>query len=287
MARIVLGNRDGPLALAQARTAVSELAGEWPDVHLVQRTIPASGSNGDFPALFAALEKGSINIALVGLERLPNTLPEGLRLAAVTKRLEPRSALVAKGRRSLSGLTGDAVVGVPAERDRAFLVSAGHQFGIELLSGTIDRDLGLLAAGELDALLVPSSTLIALDRRDRMTVLLDPETFVPAVGQGSLGLLVREDDDMSFEIAYTLQHRPSFDRVAAERSFQQALQQEGLAVGALASVAGDGEFTLLGAVASANGPVLQGTVNGEAREAEELGRELAQDVLEQLKSLQP
>jgi hypothetical protein len=53
-----------------------------------------------------------------------------------------------------------------------------------------------------------------------------PESFVPAVGRGSLGLIVREDDDMSFEIAYTLQHRPSFDRVAAERSFQQALREE-------------------------------------------------------------
>ena len=285
MARIVLGNRDGALALAQARSAVSELAAEWPDVHLVQRTIPASQADGDFPALFSALEKGSVSIALVSLERLPEALPDGLTLAAVTKRLEPRSALVAKGRSGLHDLPAGSGVGVPSERDRSFLAATGHDFRIELLSGVIDRDLGMLASGDLDALVLPCSTLISLERRDRVTALLEPESFVPAVGQGSLGLLVREDDDMSFEIAYTLQHRPSFDRVAAERSFQQALKQEGVAVGALATVAADGELTLLGAVASPDGAVLQGTVSGEAAEAEELGRELAQDVLEQLKKV--
>ena len=285
MARIVLGNRDGALALAQARSVVSELAAEWPDVHLVQRTIPASQTDGDIPAILGALEKGNISIALVSVERLPDTLPEGLSLAAVTKRLEPRSALVAKGRGKLGDLAKGSTVGVPSERDKAFLTATGHELQIELLTGAIDRDLGMLASGELDALILPCSTMIALERRDRVTALLEPESFVPAVGQGSLGLLVREDDDMSFEIAYTLQHRPSFDRVAAERSFQKALREEGLAVGALASVAPDGELTLLGAVAAPNGPVLQGSVNGEAAEAEELGRELAQDVLEQLKSL--
>jgi hydroxymethylbilane synthase len=285
MARIVMGNRDGPLALAQARSVVSELAAEWPDVHLVQKTVPVQGDEAEFGPLFAALEKGSVNIALVGLEKLPGTLPEGLVLAAVTKRLEPRGALVAKGVRTLAELPKGAVVGVPSERDRTFLEASGHSFRTRLLSGAIDRDLGLLASGELAALILPCSTLISLDRRDRMSELLEPESFVPAVGQGSLGLIVRDEDDLAAEIAYTLQHRPSFDRIAAERSFQQALQLEDLAVGALATVAPDGELTLLGAVATSDGPVLQGTVNGEAGEAADLGRELAQDVLEQLKSL--
>jgi hydroxymethylbilane synthase len=287
MARIVMGNRDGPLALAQARAVVSELAAEWPDVQLVQRTIPATASGSDYDALFSALENGSVSIALVGLERLPAVLPDGLKMAAVTKRLEPRSALVAKGVRRLGQLPPGSTVGVPTERDRAFLAATGHEFRIELLSGVIDRDLGMLASSELDALILPCSTMLALERRSRVDALLEPESFVPAVGQGSLGLIVREDDDMSFEIAYTLQHRPSFDRVAAERSFQQSLRQEGLAVGALATVEPDGELTLLGAVAASDGPVLQATVSGEASEAEELGRELAQDVQEQLKSLQP
>src|SRR5690625_691315 len=112
MARIVMGNRDGPLALAQARSAISELASEWPDIHLVQKTVPASGNAGEFEALFNALEKGAINIALVSLERLPDTLPEGITLASVTKRLEPRSALIAKGKRSLEQLSDRAAIGV-------------------------------------------------------------------------------------------------------------------------------------------------------------------------------
>lgn len=282
---MVMGNRDGALALAQARAVVADLAGEWPDVQLNQRTFAASAGEGEFQALFAALEKGTVSIALVSLERLPINLPDGLRLAAVTRRLEPRSALVAKGKRSLAELGDRAVVGVPSERDRAFLAASGHHFRIELLSDAIDRDLELLASRELDALVVPCSTMISLERRNRVDGLLEPEVFVPAVGQGSLGLIVKDEDDLAFEIAYTLQHRPSFDRVAAERSFQQALQHEDVQVGALASVAPDGELALLGAVALPGGPVLQASVSGEARESEELGRELAQDVLEQLKSL--
>ena len=280
-----MGNRDGPLALAQARSAISELASEWPDIHLVQKTVPASGNVGEFEALFNALEKGAINIALVSLERLPDTLPEGITLASVTKRLEPRSALIAKGKRSLEQLSDRAAIGVGSERDAAFLHASGMNLAAQVMSGSIDSALNMLAAGDLEAVLVPCSTLIALDRRDQMDALLDPEVFVPAVGVGSVGLLVKEEDDNAFEVAYTLQHRPSCDRVRAERSFQKALREEGLSVGALASVTADGELSLLGAVALDGGPVVQATTSGEANEAQELGTMLAQDVLQQLKAI--
>lgn len=280
-----MGNRDGPLALAQARSAISELASEWPDIHLVQKTVPASGNVGEFEALFNALEKGAINIALVSLERLPDTLPEGITLASVTKRLEPRSALIAKGKRSLEQLSDRAAIGVGSERDAAFLHASGLNLAAQVMSGSIDSALNMLASGDLEAVLVPCSTLIALDRRDQMDALLDPEVFVPAVGVGSVGLLVKEEDDNAFEVAYTLQHRPSFDRVRAERSFQKALREEGLSVGALASVTADGELSLLGAVALDGGPVVQATTSGEASEAQELGTMLAQDVLQQLKAI--
>src|SRR5690625_1163355 len=175
MARIVMGNRDGPLALAQARSAIGELASEWPDIQLVQKTVPASGDVGEFEALFSALEKGAINIALVSLERLPDTLPEGIALAAVTKRLEPRSGLIAKGKRGFDQLREGAAIGVGSERDAAFLKASGINLAPQVFAGSIDTALNQLASGELDALVVPSSTLIALDRRDQMDALLDPE----------------------------------------------------------------------------------------------------------------
>lgn len=284
MARIVVGNRDGALALAQGRSVLSDLAAEWPDLQLIQRSFQAGGPREDDSTLFQALAQGSINIAMVNLARLPKTLPEGLTLAAVTRRLEARSALVAKGRKRLEELGQGAVVGVQSERDQAFLRALDGGLDVRVQTGTLDACLSMLAAGEFDALVVPSATLVALDRRDRIDALLEPEVFPPAVGQGSVGLLVREDDDLASEVAYTLRHRPSLDRVMAELSFRQSLTLD-LPVGAYATVTHDGELTLFGAVVDTQGTVLQATITGEAQEAAELGKELAQDVEQQLKSL--
>ncbi len=287
MARIVMANRDGPIALAQARGVVTELSSEWPDVNIVQRTIRDPARAGAYSEeLLKALQTGKVNIALQALDTVPPTLPEGLELVAVTKRLEPRCALVAKGPKSLDELADGAVVGVLTVRDQAFLKVVRPGLEVVTVSGQIDGDLGQLASGDLDALILPGAALIILDRRHRIDSFLAPETLAPAAGQGSLGLMVRVDDDLANELAYTLQHRPSFDRVTAERSFAAAVK--GLyAIGALASVTSEGEMTLFGAVAdAASGTILQATVTGEATEAAELGLELATDVMEQLAALQ-
>ncbi len=281
MARITIGNRGSVLAIAQARTVLAELTSEWPDVNIVLKTVRAQAGAHD--ELLAALQKGSINIAVQGLEDLPAELPEGLTLAAVSRRLEPRCALVAKGGKSLQDLPSGAKVGVRSARDKAFLLVHFKQLSAQLLSGDIDQDLATLAAGELDALILPAAGLIQLERRHSIDALLEPAVFAPAAGQGSLALVVREGDDLASDLAYTMQHRPSFDRAAAERSFVQAFgAHKDQAIGALASVSSDGELNLFGALASLDGDlIIQAEVSGDASEARELGRELAQDVREQ------
>lgn len=290
MPRIVIGNRGSVLALAQARSVLTELTSEWPDVNIVMKTVQARGpreaAQGTGDELLDALQRGSINIAVQGLEDLPADLPEGLTLAAVTRRLEPRCTLITKGGKTLSGLRADARVGVRRPRDRAFLLANFKSFDVRLLSGDIDDDLASLAAGELDAIILPAAALIQLERRSSVDVILDPDVFAPAAGQGSLGLVVRGDDDLASDLAYSLQHRPSFDRALAERSFVGAFGGESdKALGALATVSSDGELNLFGALASLDGAfVIQAEVSGDAAEARDLGRELAQDVREQLRA---
>lgn len=291
MSRIVLGNRGSVLALSQARAVLSELVAEWPDVNITLRTIQsphrsqAEQVHGT-QELLEALQQGKINIALQALEHLPAELPAGLELAAVTKRLEPRYALVAKSSKSLAGLPEAARVGVQTARDSAFLrASRKDLLPVRISDGNIDDDLNLLAAGDLDAIVLPAACLIQLDRRQHIAELLEPDVFAPAVGQGCLALVVRDDDHLAADLAYTLQHRPSFDRITAERSFARSLVgQDDRAVGALAAVTSDGEMTLFGALVSSNGNlVLHAETSGDASEAGDIGRELAQDVLEQLK----
>jgi hydroxymethylbilane synthase len=268
---------------------MTELSAEWPDINLVQRTLRADDSGDGHAVVLEALANNRVNLAVVSLDRLPATLPDGVVLAAVTRRLEPRSTLLARGVKELHELPAAALVGVLSERDAAFLRAAVSQLETTLLTGGVDQNLKRLATGELAALVLPASSLIELDRRSVVATLLDPEVFPPVVGQGSLGLLVRADDDLSNELAYTLQHRPSFDRVTAERSFQAALDEgstaKPLPVGALATVTGDGELTLFGAVVTKSGTVMQATTGGEAAEAADLGRELGQDFLQQLAKL--
>lgn len=278
MSRIVMGNRDGAEALRQARSVLTELNAEWPDVQITQRTVRASAAS----ALIDALVDETIGIAVHRLDTLPLTLPDGVVLAAVARRLEPRSALVSRGAKELGALEAGSLIGADEERDAAFLRALRPDLEVAALSPSLDDDLGRLTRHELRALLLPAATMIILDQRNRIDVLLDPEVFPPAPGQGALGLLVREDDDLAFELAYTMQHRPSFDRVRAERAF--AAKLAGHLTGALASVSDEGDLQLFGVVA-AEGTSLQARTGGDAAEAEQLGAELAQDVEEQLAAL--
>ena len=280
MARIVLAHRDGALATRQARTVLSELAAEWPDVQLVLRQV-ADRAQAD--ALLAALAEGAVGMAVAAVDSLPPRLPDGLALAAVGRRLEPRAALVARGRPALTHLAARARVRVHAARDLGFLRSVLPDADAAVWHGTVAEALAGLVADEHDALLFPGALLIALDRRDRIDALLDAEAFPPAPGQGAMGMVVRSDDDAAFELAYTLQHRPSFDRVRAERAFAAGLP--GHAVGALATLDEDGDLALFGAVLTRDGAMLQATTSGDAKDAEELGGELAKDVAERLAAL--
>jgi hydroxymethylbilane synthase len=281
MARFVLGHRDGALATRLARTVLTDLAAEWPDLQLVPRTVPGEPDEADDPVL-GALTNGQLNLAVVACETLRAPLPDGLALVAVTRRIEPRLALVSKGGGGLDGLPNGATLGIGAVRDLPFLSSGFPGMHAERVGTDVDRALARLAVGELDALVLPASMLIMMDRRDHIRELLEPNVVPPAPGQGSLALLARDDDDLAAEVAYTLQHRPSFDRVRAERAFAAGLP--GRAVGALASVNEDGELTLFGAVAI-GATTVQADVTGEAREAEDVGSELAKDVAAQLAAL--
>src|SRR5690606_41872425 len=133
MARIVLGNREGTLAVRHGRGVMEALSEEWPDLHVSVRTL--QGGEGATP-LLDALAKGTIDVAVVQLDTLPPVLPDGLTLAAVCRRPEARSALVAMGATSLDSLPQDAVVGVSSERDGAFLAAARPGVPTRLLTGT-------------------------------------------------------------------------------------------------------------------------------------------------------
>ena len=284
MARITIGNRDGTLAIRHGRTVLERLVEEWPDLQLTAKTVASGGpdQSGEASRLLAALTRNAIDVAVINLATLTEALPAELTLAAVLRRHDPRSAVVAKGYPDLASLPAGAVVGVDSERDAAFLAATHPGLTTRLLTQHPEAELAKLPTGDYAAIILPAATLIGLDMRDHVDEWLEQEVYTPAAGQGAVGLVVRADDDLAFETVYPLQHRPSFDRVRAERAFSLAL--DGHRVGAAATVTDDGELTLLGAVASGS-TVIQGSVGGEAKEADELGKELATDFAERLQAL--
>ena len=118
-----------------------------------------------------------------------------------------------------------------------------------------------------------------LELRHRIDEIIPAEIILPAPAQCAMALEVRVDDDIATEVAYTLQHRPSDDRVTAERAFMAGLKSQTGLLGALATLT-DGILSLEGCVAAADGSqVIRASIEGDADEAEDLGLELAQDVL--------
>jgi len=300
MSRIVVGNRDGTLAVRLGRSVLERLAEEWPDLHLTVKTVPndppgagrdgrttASEAEGSWPShapnrLVDALTRGAVDVAVIQLGQLSADLPPELTLAAVTRRGDQRSAVVARGYDDLAQVPACAIVGVGSRRDAAFLRATYPGLVARALTQAPEAELARLSAGDYAAVILPAATLIGLDLREHVDAWLEADTFTPVAGQGAVGLVVRADDDVAFETVYPLQHRPSFDRVRAERAFALALSDQH--VGAAATVTDDGELTLFGAVASGE-TVIQASVSGDAKEAEDLGRELASDVKDRLATL--
>ncbi len=285
MARIIVGNRDGSLAIRKGRLVLERLSEEWPDLHMTLRTV-SCGAGTDVTPLLAAVAAGQVGVAVVQAEHLPLELPEGLTLATVQRRADARSALVARGTRSFSQLGEGATVGVFTERDAAFVTAANPALKTHVCVDQPEAEMASLASGVYQALVISLATLAELDLRDRGEAPLEPEDFAPAPGQGAVALVVRDGDNLAFDTVYPLQHRPSVDRLRAERAFARALAagQPTVPSGALAQVSADGELTLFGTVISGE-TVVQASTSGEARDAEEIGRELAQDVLERLAGL--
>jgi hydroxymethylbilane synthase len=293
MRQIVVGTRGSLLALAQARWVVARLKEEWPDTEFKLQTIhpkPGKDSAGLDPRLLlvqdlrAALADNRIHIALHNLKDVPTAPAEGLEVAAITKRLETRVALVGRaGCKSLETLPQGARVGVSSPLRTALLRAYRPDVIVRELRGEVDARLEALTTQEYDAILLAASDLVQLELRNRIDDLIAPDIIMPTPGQGVMALEVRADDDMAAECAYGIHHHASDDRITAERAFLNGLGDDPRApIGALAVIGDDGVLTLEGCVADPDGQnVIRASIEGDPDEAEDLGAELAEDVLAQ------
>ena len=263
---------------------IARLKEEWPETDFRLSTITAKGGglagSGD---LERALTEERINIAVHALEDFPVVQAEGLELASIPRRLEARVALVGRaGCKSLATLPDGATIGLSGALRLALVKNFRPDLIVKMLEGDLDDRLEALVSG-CDAVLISGSDLLRAELRNRIDELIAPDILLPAPGQGAVALEVRSEDSLGLECAYSIHHRVSDDRVTAERAFLEGLGGNLRApIGALAVIAEDGTLTLEGCIAAPDGSqVIRASIEGDPDEAEDLGFELADDVLKQ------
>jgi len=243
------------------------------------------GGTGVFvSALRDALLAGRVDVAVHSYKDLPTLPAEGVAIAAVPAREDPRDALIARDGLTLGELPAGARVGTGSPRRAAQLRALGLGLEIVAIRGNVDTRLGKVAAGELDAVVLAYAGLRRLGRGYEATEILDPIQVLPAPAQGALAVECRTSDDEARAVLALLDHPDTRSAVAAERALLAALEAGCSApVGALAEIVeGDHgtEVFLRGSVTAIDGnDAVRLSVTGPTTAAEDVGRRLAADLL--------
>lgn len=186
-----------------------------------------------------ALLDGRIDLAVHSMKDMPAVQPEGLVLAAVPEREDPRDALIARDAATLGELPRGARVGTASLRRQAQLLARRPDLEIGLLRGNVDTRLRRLQDGDFDAIVLAAAGLARLGLKDRISAYLDPLADPPAPGQGALAVQCRVAD-VDAPWLEALRHRPTTLAVAAERGAMEALEGScRTAIGAFARLEGE------------------------------------------------
>ncbi len=291
MRRLIVGSRGSRLALSQTEAVVSELKKVNPDLEISisrvltqgdrdrRTSLDRMGEVGVFvKGLEEALLDGRIDLAVHSLKDVPSEIPQGLRLLAVTKRLDPRDVLVAKSK--LDELSSGARIGSGGLRRAIQLTQYRLDLKVCSIRGNVDTRLRKVTNGEFDGVIVAAAALLRLGWEDKITEYLPLRHFLPAVGQGALVIEARAGDEDIVQAVSPINHLPTWRSVTAERAFLRALGGGCRAPIASLGTVIDTTLRLEGMVADVNSrEVLRTSDEGSTMSPEEVGERLAQRML--------
>ncbi len=292
---LVIATRGSRLALWQAEHVKSRLLALQPGLDISLNVIKTRGdvildvplSKVGGKGLFVkeieeALLDGRADLAVHSIKDVPMFLPDGLLLGCVPQREACSDCFLSMSYESVADLPQGARVGTSSLRRQAQLLASRPDLQILSLRGNVDTRLRRLQEGHYDAIILASAGLARLGLSTPKMQPLDPHDFVPAVGQGALGIECRDDDYDLFGLLALLEDSATRVCVEAERGFLAGLEG-----GCQVPIAGharlpDAETVRLdGLVAEVDGSlILRGEKSGPASEARHLGQELARDLLD-------
>lgn len=294
-----VGTRASALAMAQSWAVAEQLESAGYVTELV--TVSTQGDRSMAPiseigvgvftsALREALAAGEVDVAVHSYKDLPTAPDPRLSLAAVPVREDPRDALVARDGLSLGELPPGSTVGTGSPRRASQLEALGLGLEVRGLRGNVDTRMRKVTDGELDAVVLARSGLARVGRLDGVTESLDPLQMLPAPAQGALAVECRVDDvDTEHLLQSVLDDGASRAAVAAERAMLAALEAGCSApVGALADVVEDLDpdgrvimrLSMRGVVATEDNVLLRASATAETTAAEQLGRDVADQLLD-------
>ena len=280
-----IATRKSPLALWQAEFVKSNLESLNPglDVELVKMTTqgdqilnsPLSKIGGKslfIKELEVGMMEGRADIAVHSMKDVPYELPQGFEIGAILERENPFDAFVSNAFNSIGDLPIGARVGSCSLRRIVQLKALRPDLVILDLRGNVNTRLKKLDDGEYDAIILACSGLIRLGFEDRIKQHLSPETSLPAVGQGALGIEIRSNDHEISSLVKPLIHKKTLNEVSAERALNATLQGGcSVAIGAFATSNGS-ELKLSGMVGNvASGKILRVEKLGDMNKPLDLG----------------
>ena len=290
-----IATRSSPLALWQAEEVSRRLRDLYPELEvelvtmktrgdkILDAPLAKVGGKGLFvKELEAGMLEGRADIAVHSMKDVPVEFPEGLELALIMAREDPRDAFVSNRYASLEELPDGARVGTSSLRRQTQIRERFPRLELDWLRGNVNTRLAKLDAGDYDAIILASAGLKRLGFEQRICSCLEPEISLPAIGQGAIGIECRSDDEAVQSLIAPLADRDTTLRVQAERAMNERL--EGgcqVPIAGYAVLEGD-ELWLRGLVGEPDGSrVLRAEIRGPASDAVELGTRLAEQLLEQ------
>jgi hydroxymethylbilane synthase len=294
--KITIATRESPLALWQAEFVRDALQTAHPGLEVVLLgmtsrgdqllDVPLSkvGGKGLFvKELETALLDGSADIAVHSMKDVPMAFPEGLGLSVICEREEPADAFVSNHYDSIDDLPQGSVVGTSSLRRECQLREQRPDLTVRFLRGNVNTRLRKLDEGEFDAIILACAGLLRLEMGERIRSRIPVSQSLPSGGQGAVGVEIRTADEGTHRLLQVLHHEPTAECVRAERAVNRRL--EGgceVPIAAYAVHESPEQLWLRALVGSPDGSeVLRAEARGPAAEADRLGTQVADTLLDQ------
>lgn len=290
-----IGTRGSALALWQAEWVKTRLEALWLELQVELVPIRTSGDKIQDVSLATvggkglfvkeieeALLTGTVDLAVHSVKDLPGDFPEGLTLSVVPEREDARDVLITTHGETLAELPAGTRVGTSSLRRQALLLHLHPGLRIEMLRGNVDTRLRKQREGVVEATVLAAAGLKRLGLTPEHSYVLDDQVFLPAIGQGALGIETRVNDEEVLSFVKPLNHEPTAMAVSAERAFLRRMGGSCRTPLAAKGTVRDGSVHLTALIASPDGKnLIRGEQEGEIRSTEQIGVTLAERLLVQ------